>query len=144
MVEEASRSLGGGYDYPTWRYLSRNETLGQYKATDEEFLLEIVDHLKIHLVEDLNKFHDRGADFDYLISCEAYNSALDKEANRFKNVNGGYRKMTLVPSFMLALVMMSRVRHHFIHADWFRTSALLKMLDVHGRVRASLYIKYTC
>ena len=137
VVESSgSDTLGDDWTYPTFRYMSRNETLGHYKATEEELLLEIVDHLKLKLVDDLRAIPDseRGDHFDYQGSCKQYKDALDAHANKYKMVNSGFRRLALVPSFMLALAMMSRVRRQFVHATWFRSSALLKMVNIHGRV----------
>lgn len=116
--------------------MSRNETGGFYKATDEEYLLEIVDQLKIALKKDLANIPDRTQPIDYQTSCPTYIEAVKAVALKFKSVNSGFRKLALVPSFMLALVMASRIKKHFIHAPWFKATTLLKWLDVHGGVSA--------
>lgn len=131
---EKVESHGLDRSYATFRFMSRNETLGFYKATDEEYLLEIVDQLKIALIKDLRARPNRDLNFDYHLYCPAYLRAVQAMASKYKSVNSGFRKLALVPSFMLGLVMASRVRKHFIHASWFKASNLLKMLDVHGGV----------
>lgn len=134
LSSEKVESHGVDKSYATFRYMSRNENLGFYKATDEEYLLEIVDQLKIALMKDLRALPNREFNFDFQMSCPTYMEAVEAMASKYKSVNSGFRKLALVPSFMLGLVMASRVRKHFVHARWFKASNLLKMLDVHGGV----------
>jgi hypothetical protein len=132
-VESHSEDLS----YATFRLISWNEILGTYKATDEEYLLEVVDHIKMALLKDLRDMPNRPPCVDYRTSCPGYIKAVAETADKYKSVNSGFRRILLIPSFVLALVMASRLRKHFIHSSWFRTSNLIKMVDVHAGVRAN-------
>ena len=48
-----SRKLWAEASYATFHFMSWNETGGFYRAMDEEYLLEIIDQLKIALKKDL-------------------------------------------------------------------------------------------
>lgn len=127
-------SYGEDLSYATFRLMSRNEVHGTYKATEEEYLLEIIDQIKIALLKDLRDMRNRPPAIDYHNSCPEYNKAVARTADKYRKVNSGFRKIVLVPSLVLALVMASRVRKHFIHSSWFRTNSLMKMIDVHAGV----------
>jgi hypothetical protein len=130
-------SYGEDVGYATFRLMSRNEIHGTYKATDEEYLLENVDHIKLALLKDLRDMPNRPPQVDYSTSCPGYVQAVSQTADKYRSVNSGFRRILLVPSFVLALVMASRLRKHFIHSSWFRTSNLMKMVDVHAGVRSN-------
>jgi hypothetical protein len=59
---------------------------------------------------------------------------LRRITQKFQRVNKGFRRIVLVPRFMFGLVMASRVGSHFSHSQWFQSSKLSKMVDVHGVV----------
>ena len=65
-----------------------------------------------------------------------YNKELLYIQEKYKGVNKGFRKMALVPRFLLGLVMALRVGSHFLHSPWFDTSTLTKLIDVYGVVSA--------
>ena len=52
-------SYGEDLSYATFRLMSRNEVHGTYKATEEEYLLEIIDQIKIALLKDLRDMRNR-------------------------------------------------------------------------------------
>ena len=140
MHTDFAEKCGKDESYAMFRYLSRNETLHNVMSTDEELLQEIVDRLKIQLLRDIENLPSREEFEDYRDKEKfpEYAKAIAAMADKYKSVNGGFRKLALVPSFMLALVMASRVQRHFVHASWFRVTPLLKMVDVHGGVSAGL------
>lgn len=121
-----------------FRLLSRNGTLEDNGSTDEELLQEMIDQLKIELEKDLENQPEDREDRDYEDEryFPRYKKAVHDMATRYKGVNSGFRKLALVPSFMQAMVMLSRVQRHFVHAPWFRVTSLLKMVGVHGGVSA--------
>jgi hypothetical protein len=125
------------FKYPIYRLLSRNETAENREASEEEFLQELIDELKIQFNEDLQartaKGDSLGEDEDYA-DYEGYSTLLKKKADLFIGVNSGFRKLACTKVFMLGLVMTSRVRRHYVHAGWFRVNSLAKMVEVHGAV----------
>ena len=138
MHTDFAEKCGKDESYAMFRYLSRNETLHNVMSTDEELLQEIIDRLKIQLLKDIENLPsiEEYEDYRYKDRFPEYTKAIEAMADKYKSVNGGFRKLALVPLFMLALVMASRVQRHFVHASWFRVTPLLKMVDVHGGVSA--------
>lgn len=130
-------NIGGGFKYPIYRLLSRNETAKNQEASEEEYLQEMIDELKIEFNKDLNARTEKGEllgeDEDYA-EYEDYSKLLKAKAELFKGVNSGFRKLACTRVFMLGLIMTSRVRRHYVHSPWFRVSSLAKMVEVHGAV----------
>jgi hypothetical protein len=129
-------SYGEDLSYAVYRLASRNETHGNYKATDEELLQELIDELKREFEKDLRTKTRLNKDEDYKIAYPLYTKRIKEKAEKFKSVNSGFRKLACMPTFMLGMVMASRVRRHYVHAPWFKASSLVKMVDVHGAVSA--------
>ena len=124
--------------YAIFRLLSRNETKGTHRATEEELLQELLDELKLALQKDLDRAknpltegEDDGHSGD---SYPTFFSLRKAKANRYRQESSGFRKLACLPTVMLALVMASRIRHHYVHAPWFRVGTLNKMAEVHGAV----------
>jgi hypothetical protein len=130
-------NIGDGYTYPIYRLLSRNETAKNHEASEEEFLQEMIDELRIEFNKDLEartaKGEVLGEDEDYG-EYDNYSMLLKAKAELFKGVNSGFRKVACTKVFMLGLIMTSRVRRHYVHASWFRVPSLVKMVEVHGAV----------
>lgn len=126
--------------YAVYRLASRNETRGNFKATDEELLQELIDELKREFEKDLRTKKQLNKDEDYRVAYPLYTKRIKLKAEKFKSVNSGFRKLACMPTFMLGMVMASRVRRHFVHAPWFKAGSLVKMVDVHGAVSAYAHI----
>lgn len=139
-----------------YRLLSRNETQGRVKITEEELLQEIVDGFKDAFEEDDKKLLRRYAERDAITQGQVPSTAelldmeedydvryptvfvdIAKKAELFKGNSSGYRQICALPRVALGLVMASRIRSHFTHASWFRISSLRDMVKVHGGVSAS-------
>jgi hypothetical protein len=122
-----------------FRLISKNATHGQHRATDEELLQETLDYMKDGFQSDIAtlKEEDRESGDDYEVMYPRFMKAVKKKADKFKQDSRGYRQICLMPTFSLALVMVSRVRSHYIHADWFKITRLNAMVDIYGGVRAS-------
>jgi hypothetical protein len=130
--------VGGKDRYETraiFRFLSRNEQMGSYKATEEEKLVEVINELTDHLEEDLVR--DVDAEQDELeVVYPKFFKAVKAKAEAFKEDRvHGYRQLCCVPSFVLGLAMVGRVGRHYKHCSWFVISQLGKMLGVYGGVR---------
>ena len=120
----------------TFHLISRNATLGHYGATDEELLLETVNEVKRSFLKDL-KDVDTRVDEDVEDIEELYplfTAAMKEKATQFSQNTSGYRQLCCLHTFMLGLVMASRVRSHYAHAKWFKIATLRKMMDIHGTV----------
>jgi len=122
-----------------FRLLSRNATHGQHKATDVEMLQEKLDKMKDALEEDLLEITSREFDEDHEYLYPKCVEKILEQAGKFKQNNQGYRQLCLMPSFVLGLVMVSRVRRHYTHARWYNIGTLDKMIDVYGGVSDSLF-----
>ena len=116
-----------------YRFLSRNETKGRHMATEEEFLLEIVDLLRDAYEEDI-KEQDAIPGEDESVVNRHFQKAAKEAAEKHKE-GRGYRQLCCVETFALGLVMASRIRRHYTHAPWFKITPLARMLHVHGVVR---------
>jgi hypothetical protein len=137
-----------------FRYLSRNEVKENYKATEEELLLEIVVELRDAYERDMataaEKHKNAVAEAllrkeepqipeprseELAIKYPQFVEAvtLKAKAEEVKD-SRGYRRLCSVPSFAHGLVMASRLRRHYTHAEWFRVGALGTMLEAHGGV----------
>ena len=133
---------GDDMSYAVYRLASRNETRGNFKATDEELLQELIDELKRKFEKDVKTKAELTKDEDYRIAYPLYALKIKEKAEKFKCVNSGFRKLACMPTFMLGMVMASRVRRHYVHAPWFKASSLVKMVDVHGAVSVDSFIRY--
>src|SRR6266851_2342894 len=115
-------------------YMFRNMTKGQRMATDEELLLEILDKLKDAFKEDMPCARKLQAkENNPSILFPMFIEKVKDKAEEYKDTEG-YQCLCSVPSFMLALVSVSRIRRHYTHCAWFKISTLQKMLNVHGGV----------
>lgn len=119
-----------------YHLLSRNEVKGQYNATDIELLLEIIFELRSVYEKDVKNAKDTAAldKEDYEILYPLVFEAVREKEEVFKHVSHGYRPLCVVPTFTLALIMLSRIRRHYVHAEWFRLRPLMSMIGVHGSV----------
>ena len=119
-----------------FQFLSQNQSLGEHVATDEEKLQQILTQLKRAFLKDLRKITERESEEheDLRVKYPKYTAMLNGFSVKFKQVNVGFRRLTCMPTFMLGLVMASRVRRHYQHAPWFRASMFNKMAEVHGAV----------
>lgn len=119
-----------------FQFLSQNETLGTHPATDEEKLQQILTQLKREFLKDLEKNTEREPEEheNLRVKYPKYTAMLNKFSEKFNQVNVGFRRLTCMPTFMLGLVMASRVQRHYQHAPWFRVGAFNKMAEVHGAV----------
>ena len=117
-----------------FRLISRNETKGNKKATEEELLQEIVDHFKDAFISDRKRIKDWTKVEDYEVRYPTFMKRVTIKADEFKRNATGYRHICCLPRFALALVMMSRVRSHYTHSSWFNIANLKTMIEVHGGV----------
>jgi hypothetical protein len=127
-------SLGEDLSYAVYRLASRNETRGNFRATDEELLQKLIDELEREFEKDLRTKTQLNKDEDYKVAYPLYTERIKDKAEKFKSVNNGFRKLASMPTFMLGMVMASRVRRHYGHVPWFKAPNLIKMVDVHGTV----------
>lgn len=127
-----------------FRLMSRNETKSMHKSTDEEQLLELLEELNKAYRTDLEKLkafkendegEDNKAQDDSQIQYPEFMKAIAEKADMYKQEHAGFRKLTCMPSFVLSLVMASRVARHYTHAPWFKVATFNKMVEVHGCVR---------
>lgn len=132
MIEKSTKQPNIGR--VVFRLISRNETKGHKKATEEEFLLEIVDHFKDGFLLDLSAMVDLKSEEDYEVLYPEFIKRVSEKADSFKRNATGYRQICCLPRFALALVMMSRVRSHYTHSSWFQVGTLKEMIEVHGGV----------
>jgi hypothetical protein len=102
-------------------------------ATDEGLLQEIVDELRDAFEKDLPRAMAMPEEDDLSILYPTFMDKVKHMAEEFKE-SGGYRRLCKVPSFALALVMVSRIRRHYTHCSWFKISTLQTMLSIHGGV----------
>jgi hypothetical protein len=116
-----------------YRFLSRNMVKGTWQATDEEKLIELVVELRDYLTVDLERRPSDPDEDDPKVLYPHFSAALDARSKRYVT-EGGYRRLCSVGSFFLGLVMVSRVRRHYIHAPWFKVTVLSQMLKNHGGV----------
>lgn len=114
------------------RYLSRNKSLGSYNATDEEKLLEVVVELTDFLNEDLKREPDEEED-DLEVLYPKFFKHVNSKASEFRGCKG-YRELCCVPSFVLGLAMVGRVKRHYTHSSWFTIGQLSKMVGEYGGV----------
>jgi hypothetical protein len=121
------------------RFLSRNMIKGTWQATDEERLIEIVVELKDHLSVDLQTSQTDPDEDNLEVLYPTFSRELQVKAKLFLG-EGGYRRLCCISSFFLGLVMLSRVRRHYIHAPWFKVTTLDEMVKFHGGV--SVFIQY--
>lgn len=119
-----------------FQYLSQNEMLGSHPVTDEEKLQQILTQLKREFLKDLRNNMEREMEEfeDLRVKYPKYSALLNSFATKFKQVNVGFRRLTCMPTFMLGLVMASRVQRHYQHAPWFRVGMFNKIVEVHGAV----------
>jgi len=121
-----------------FRLISRNETKGAQRATEEELLQEVVDELKDVFELDLAAIKDpvEARDEDFKIKYPQFFKRVALEADSFKK-KAGYRQICCLPAFALGLVMASRIPSHYTHAHWFNLKSLTDMINVHGTVSDS-------
>jgi hypothetical protein len=123
-----------------YRFLSRNMIKGTWYATEEEKLIELVVELRDHLSVDLKTGTTSGDEGDLRSMYPTFSGKLEDKARQFVG-EGGYRRLCCVSSFFLGLVMLSRVRRHYIHAPWFKVMILGEMIKYHGGVCLFIAIK---
>lgn len=72
---------------------------------------------------------------DLEILYPRYMKAAGQKALDYKeSQDRGPRRLCLVPSFTLSLVMVSKIKKHWVHAPWFKVVELCRMLEKHGAV----------
>jgi hypothetical protein len=136
LIEDGKQDM----DRAVFRLISRNATLGEHKATDEELLQELLDYMKDAFESDLADLEDDASSSsyeDYQVLYPKFMKAIQRKADKLKKDSQGYRQICLMPTFALGLVMVSRVRSHYIHAKWFKIGSLNRMVYIHGGVSAS-------
>lgn len=126
-----------------YQFLSRNEVTEHRKITAEEILGETLNELAIEYRKDLAA-HEGPIDpkeDDASTLYPRFMTAAEEKAKEFnKSQARGPRRLCLVPSFVLALVMVSRVRRQWLHAPWFKIPNLCRMLENHGAVSNTYYV----
>jgi hypothetical protein len=126
-----------------YQFLSENDDKAVHMKTDEERLQQLVNFLKLAFERDVrnNKLKERKPEEheELRIKYPDYWERLAKINEEFIGINAGYRRLTCMPTFMLGLVMASRIRRHYVHASWFRVTSFNKMLEVHGGVSTRYY-----
>lgn len=115
-----------------FRFMSRNRIKSEYKATDEEKLIEVVDELTDSLVLDLVRDMDESEDVPTVLYPK-FSAAVAAKASQFTG-DKDYRQVCLVPSFALGLCMVGRVGRHYKHCDWFMIGRLVDMVGEYGGV----------
>lgn len=119
-----------------FRFISRNQVNDNWRATGEELLLEIVAELRDAYDDDLTEMRSENRSPTHDGSLSQYPRFMHEaklKADLFKD-DRGHKRLCSVPSFAHGLVMASRIKRHYTHAEWFTVGALNKMLDVHGAV----------
>jgi hypothetical protein len=120
-----------------FRFISRNETKPILKASDEDLLDEIVVFLGDRYKEDLNEAKGkpvpRQEDREIGYLYPKFLKAAKAKSEEVKDI-AGYKRLLAVPSFTLALVMMTRIRRQFRRAKWFKVGTLGAMIECHGAV----------
>jgi hypothetical protein len=123
--------------------LSRNETKSNYKASTEEFLLEFLEEMNRSYQKDLRRLREESTSEkkkegagkeDSKTRYKEFMRAIAKRSEAYKHEKTDLRKLSCMPSFVLSLVMVSRVRGHYTHAPWFKVSIFDQMVEVHGAV----------
>jgi hypothetical protein len=123
-----------------FQFLSQNEDLDQHKITDEEKLQLLITELKQEFLKDQRNAEKKKSKReveeyeDLRVKYPLYTKKIGEFATKYNQVNVGFRKLACMPTFMLGLVMASRVRRHYQHASWFRVATFHKMAEVHGAV----------
>ena len=74
------------------------------------------------------------AEGNYLEMFPIFHAVSKTKAERYNQESSGFRKLACLPTMMLALVMASRIRRHYVHALWFRIGMLERIVKVHGAV----------
>ena len=115
--------------------MSRNESLGTYRSTEEEKLLEVVDELTDYLEEDIQCGLEDDEEDDLEVLYPKFYKAVQEKAILFKEEKGP-RELCCVPSFVLGLAMAGRLGRHYKHCPWFTNARLNKMLGEIGGVSA--------
>lgn len=116
-----------------YQLISHNETKKSEKATEKEFLQEIIDHFEDAFIYDQAKIKDWSE--DYKVCYSTFMKRVTTKAEEFKRTVSGYWHICCLPQFVLALVMMSQLQSHYLHFLWFNVSNLKKkMVEVHGGV----------
>ena len=125
----------------TFRFLSRNAIHLQQNATEEEHLHDIVNELRDELIKDMGckKTNSRGE------LSSLYPNFMEKakklvEDFKESSSSRGARRLCSVPSFALALTMVSSVWRHYTHSSWFKIAELNTMLETHGAVSKIVYL----
>jgi len=117
-----------------FRFLSRNEHMGTYKATEEEKLVEIMNELTDYLEVDCRRELDAEED-ELEVLYPGFFDKVKLKADMFKEDRGkGYRELCCVPSFVLGLAMVGRVGRHYMHCSWFNVTRLGNMVGSYGGV----------
>ena len=102
-------------------------------ATQEEYLQEIANELKLSLQKDWSAGRHRTTD-DLEVQYPKLMKAISTKAEKFKCTNHGFRRIFCIPAFSMGLVMASRIRKHYTHSQWYNITSLLEMVGVHGTV----------
>lgn len=105
-----------------------------HKATEEEFLQEVIDELKDAYEMEMRTITDPNRKEDMEIKLKVFVEKVKTKAGKFLPAAHRYRHLCSVTHFMYGLVMASRVQSHYTHAPWFKLGTLGDMLDVYGTV----------
>jgi uncharacterized protein YdiU (UPF0061 family) len=128
--------------------LSRNETKSSYKASSEEFLLEFLEEMNRAYQKDLRQLREKdknkesmpedlkhaNVEADSAAQYPKFMQAIARKSEEYKHEHSKFRRVSCMPSFVLSLVMVSRVSRHYTHASWFKVSTFNQMVEVHGAV----------
>jgi hypothetical protein len=90
---------------------------------------ELNDNLELDLGRNLE---DDDED-EIAVKYPLFSKAVAKKAEMFKEEKG-YRTLCLVPSFILGLCMVGRIKRHYNHALWFTVRSLVDMIGDYGGV----------
>ncbi|KAF8256378.1 hypothetical protein EI94DRAFT_1711689, partial [Lactarius quietus] len=117
-----------------FRFISRNEVKASMRAMPEERMLEVVNELRDAFEKDETETKEenskRGADEAITINSN-FMKALDRKVVELTG-DKELRHLCTTTAFAQGLVMASRIRRQYTHAEWFKVTTLNTMLETHG------------
>ena len=131
-----------------YELLSRNEDKEVRMITEEEVLQTYINELKREFEKDIRnsakqekkRGKPRAAEEheDLQKKYPLFSKRLEVFTTRFHSVNSGLRRLMLMPTFLVGLMMASRVGQHYQHASWFKVTSFMRMVEVHGSVSGAI------
>ena len=112
-------------------------------ATEEERLQEIVEEMKYAYMKDMRDKSITYVGDDYEKRYPKFLAVVKEKADLYKGMNQWYRQLCCLPSFALGLVMVSKIKRHYTHSNWFKQSKLGVMIEVYGGV-SKRFIRMAC